>query len=105
MTKYHYWCGDSSSEYYNQLVDERIVDRKHTSADEYLINYGGVYNYCMFIDYNAEGVPNKGSCIFLHCQGKNKYTGGCVAIPESNMKKIIQWAKPGAKIVVMAKEG
>ena len=100
VTKYHYWCGDSSSAYYNQLVDERIADRKHTSSDEYLINYKGVYNYCLFIDYNAAGEAHKGSCIFLHCTGKNKYTAGCVAIPEAAMKKIICWADAGAKIVI-----
>ena len=61
VTKYHYWCGDSNSEYYNKLVDERKVDRKHTKSDEYLIDYKGVYNYCLFIDYNAEGIPNKGN--------------------------------------------
>ena len=103
VTKYHYWCGDSNSQYYNRLVDERTADRKHTSADEYLINYKGVYNYCLFIDYNAEGTPGKGSCIFLHCTGKNKYTGGCVAIPETDMKKIVCWAKTGAKIVIREK--
>jgi hypothetical protein len=92
VTKYHYWCGESNSKYYNQLVDERTADRKHTSADEYLIDYKGVYNYCMFIDYNAEGTPHRGSCIFLHCTGKNKYTAGCVAVPEKTMKKILQWA-------------
>ena len=90
VTKYHYWCGDSNSEYYNKLVDERKVDRKHTKSDEYLIDYKGVYNYCLFIDYNAEGIPNKGSCIFLHCTGKNKYTAGCVAVPEKTMKQILQ---------------
>ncbi|MBQ3424855.1 MAG: L,D-transpeptidase family protein [Clostridia bacterium] len=100
VTKYHYWCGDSKSSYYNQLVDERTADRKHTSSDEYLINYKGVYNYCLFIDYNAEGTPGKGSCIFLHCTGKNKYTAGCVAVSEAAMKKIIRWVKPGAKIVI-----
>ena len=100
VTKYHYWCGDSSSKYYNQLVDERTADRKHTSADEYLINYKGVYNYCMFIDYNAEGTPGKGSCIFLHCTGSNKHTAGCVAIPQASMKMVIKWAKPRVKIVI-----
>ena len=100
VTKYHYWCGDSNSEYYNKLVDERKVDRKHTKSDEYLIDYKGVYNYCLFIDYNAEGIPNKGSCIFLHCTGKNKYTGGCVAVPEKTMKQIVQWARAGVKIVI-----
>jgi L,D-peptidoglycan transpeptidase YkuD (ErfK/YbiS/YcfS/YnhG family) len=54
----------------------------------------------MFIDYNAAGVAGKGSCIFLHCTGSNKYTAGCVAVSEAAMKKIIQWVKPGAKIVI-----
>ena len=100
VTKYHYWCGRSSSPYYNQLVDTRVIDQPVTSSDEYLINYKGVYNYCLFIDYNAQGEAHKGSCIFLHCTGSKKSTAGCVAIPESNMKRIVQWVKPGAKIVI-----
>ena len=104
VMEYHYWCGDSSSPYYNQLVDERVADRKHTGSDEYLIKYKGVYNYCMFIDYNVEGVAGKGSCIFLHCMGSKKDTAGCVAIPEKAMIKVIQWAKPGVKIVIREAE-
>lgn len=100
VTKYHYWCGTSGSEYYNQLIDTRVTDRARTSADEYLISYVPQYNYCMFIDYNASGEAEKGSCIFLHCTGSSKSTGGCVAVPESVMKKIVQWARPGAKIVI-----
>lgn len=100
VTKYHYWCGTSDSKYYNQFIDMREVDRKYTSSDEYLINYKGEYNYCMFVDYNASGAAGKGSCIFLHCMGKNQYTSGCIAIPEKVMKRIIQWAEPGAKIVI-----
>lgn len=100
VTKHHYWCGTSSSSYYNQLVDMRTVDRQYTSSDEYLIKYKGVYNYCMFIDYNADGEAGKGSCIFLHCTGSNKYTAGCIAVDEAVMKKIVQWAKPNAKIVI-----
>lgn len=103
VTEYHYWCGDSSSQYYNKLMDERTCDRKHTSADEYLIDYVGEYNYAMFIDYNAAGVPHKGSCIFLHCTGKNKYTAGCVAIPEAAMKQVLQWARSGVKIMIREK--
>ena len=100
VTKYHYWCGSSGSQYYNQLIDTRVIDRQRTSADEYLISYVPQYNYCMFIDYNASGEAGKGSCIFLHCTGSSTSTGGCVAVPESVMKKIIQWARPGAKIVI-----
>lgn len=100
VTKYHYWCGTSGSKYYNQFIDTRKVDRARTSSDEYLINYKGEYNYCMFIDYNADGEAGKGSCIFLHCMGSKSYTAGCIAIPENAMKQIIQWAQPGVKIVI-----
>ena len=100
VTKYHYWCGSSSSKYYNKLVDSRETGRSYTSSDEHLIEYKGVYNYCMFIDYNAEGMAGRGSCIFLHCKGSRKYTAGCVAISEASMKQIIQWARAGAKIVI-----
>lgn len=100
VTKYHYWCGTSGSEYYNQLVDTREVSRSATSSDEKLINYTGYYNYCLFIDYNASGEADKGSCIFLHCTGSKKSTSGCIAIPESYMKTAVRWVKPGARIVI-----
>lgn len=100
VTKYHYWCGTSGSKYYNQLIDTRLINRERTSSDEYLINYKGVYNYAAFIDYNASGTAGKGSCIFLHCTGSNKYTAGCVAIPESVMIKVLKKLKPGCKIVI-----
>ena len=100
VTEHHYWCGSSDSPYYNQLVDERSANRACTSSDEHLIDYKGVYDYCMFIDYNASGEPGKGSCIFLHCKGKDDSTAGCIAVSETVMKNIIQWAKPGAKIVI-----
>lgn len=98
--KYHYWCGTSGSEYYNQLVDTRVTDCGRTASDEYLIRYGKCYNYCMFIDYNKDGEAGKGSCIFLHCIGSKKSTAGCIAVPENVMKNIIRWAKDGTKIVI-----
>lgn len=104
VTKYHYWCGSSSSKYYNQLVDSRESGRECTKSDEHLIDYKGYYNYALFIDYNAEGVAGKGSCIFLHCKGSKKYTAGCVAISETNMMRILRWAKAGAKIVIQKAE-
>ena len=102
VTQYHYWCSTSSSDYYNQLCDSRDNGRAAGSADEVLIRYSGVYDYAMFIDYNAEGVPGKGSAIFLHCLGSNGYTSGCVAITKALMKKTICWAREGAKIVIRA---
>ena len=72
-----------------------------TASDEKLINSKGVYNYALFIDYNVDGVANKGSCIFLHCTGSAKSTAGCIAVDEAVMKQLIQWVKPGCKIVIM----
>lgn len=100
VTKDHYWCGTSGSEYYNKLVTTTETGRKWTKTDEHLIDYKGYYNYALFIDYNAAGEADKGSCIFLHCKGKKTSTAGCVAVSEASMKKIIQWARSGAKIVI-----
>lgn len=100
VTKYHYWCGTSGSQYYNQLVDTRWIDRAPQSGDEVLINYGGYYDYCLFIDYNASGEAGKGSCIFLHCAAGKDSTSGCIAIPRDAMRQAVCWVRPGAKIVI-----
>ena len=102
VTKHHYWCGDSSSKFFNRLVDSRVAGRKGTGSDEILIHYKGFYNYCLFIDYNAEQIPGKGACIFLHCIGSRSYTAGCVAIPEDAMREAVIWAREGAKIFIGA---
>ncbi len=96
----HYWCASSGDPYYNRLVDAEESGRPCTGSDERLIDYGPYYNYCMFIDYNAEGAPGKGSCIFLHCTGSNASTGGCVAVAEEKMVLILRWALPGVLIVI-----
>ncbi len=100
VTKNHYWSGQNG-ENYNRLVDvSKAKDYKPSGKDEHLIDYGAVYNYCLFIDYNKDGAKNKGSAIFLHCQGKNNYTGGCVAVPERVMIKLLETLSDGAKIVI-----
>ena len=102
VTKYHYWCSTSESKYYNQLVDARETGRNASGPDEILINYTGYYNYGMFIDYNAEGTPGRGACIFLHCTGGRDWTHGCIAVPEDYMRQIVCWAQEGTKIVIMS---
>lgn len=44
-------------------------------------------------------MPGNGSEFFLHV-GTGGPTAGCVAIPESNMIKVLNKVKPGAKIVI-----
>lgn len=96
VNKYLYWCGDA--QYYNRLVDVR--EKPHVCSGEHLIDYVPHYYYGMFLDYNKDCVYKKGSAIFLHCTGSNPYTGGCIAVSQDNMIKIIQNAEPGAKICI-----
>lgn len=100
VTNDHYWSGQNGA-YYNQLVDVSVnTAYKPTKADEHLIDYKGVYNYCLLIGYNASGTASKGSAIFLHCKGSNAYTAGCIAVAESVMVDLLKTLNAGAKIVI-----
>lgn len=86
----HYWVGDSNSDRYNQFVSTNEYDGFSKKDSEHIIDYDLAYKYCLNISYNEEGTPKKGSAIFLHCYTKNKFTGGCVAIPESKMVEVLR---------------
>ena len=96
----HYWNGDSNSERYNQFVSTNEYDDFSRKDSEHIIDYKLAYKYCLNISYNSDGTPSKGSAIFLHCQTKNKFTGGCVAIPESDMREVLRHVKEGCVVVM-----
>ncbi|MBR5734350.1 MAG: L,D-transpeptidase family protein [Desulfovibrionaceae bacterium] len=100
----HYWIGDSASPRYNQFVSTRDYDGFSKKDSEHIIEYAKPYQYCLNISYNEEGIPDAGSAIFLHCYSNNPYTGGCVAIPEQDMKHLMQIVRPGCKIVISSLE-
>ena len=100
VNKYHYWICDSSSEYYNQMIDTRITDYRPTSRSIHIIDEQGRCNYCLAFDYNAEGIPGKGSAYFLHCIDNRKYTTGGISVPESIMKRILVTVQPQCLIVI-----
>ncbi len=89
----HYWCSDSGSRYYNRMI--RFDKTGHTCGGEHLIAYRGVYDYAVSVGYNREGVPGKGSAIFLHCSA-NRATAGCIAVPQKYMKKVLKKLDPSA---------
>lgn len=99
VNPYHYWCSDSGSKYYNQLI--RSDQTGHQCTGEHLIDYKKAYNYAIEIAYNKKGKPGKGSAIFLHCS-RGRATAGCVAIPEKYMKKLLKQLNPEAhpKIII-----
>ena len=97
ITEDIYCCGDETA--YNQLID--IRDYPHDCADgEHMIDYTPEYNYGLFIDYNKEGTPGLGSAIFFHCKGANTYTGGCIAVDEECMIRILQAADANTRIII-----
>ena len=99
LNSYLYWSADRK--YYNQMIDIRKV--KASRAGEHLIRYRPHYNYALAIDYNKKCIYKKGAAIFLHCTGSNPYTGGCVAVKEKYMKKIMKTVDKNAKICIYPK--
>ncbi len=97
----YWWVGDGNSRYYNQLVQDTVEDRDWAEEyGEHLIDFGDSYKYCLFIEYNTEAVPGKGACIFLHCNGQNPYTMGCVSIPEEDMIFVLQNVGEDCRILI-----
>ena len=99
VDEYDYWVGDSSSPLYNQYARAESDTDWDKSKSERIIDYPGSYDYCLFIGYNVEGVPGKGSCYFLHCS-IGIPTAGCVAVPESDMVFILDHIGGNCGIVI-----
>ena len=87
VNPYLYWSGEYGT--YNTMVDSRELGHVPENS-EHLIDYVPHYNYGVNMGYNKKNVFGKGSALFLHCFGSNPYTGGCVAVSEENMVKILQ---------------
>ncbi len=96
----HYWVGDGNSPLYNQFASTRDHDDFDKAESEHIIEYAKPYVYCLNISYNEQGKPGLGSAIFLHCYSQNTYTGGCVAIPEEDMRLLLRKVRPGCTIVI-----
>ena len=92
-----YCCG--CEKFYNQLISATATGHK-CDAGEHMIKYTREYNYGMFIDYNKDNVFGLGSAIFVHCTGASKHTAGCVAMPEADMKYVLEQAQPGILVVI-----
>ena len=97
-----FWVDDSSSRYYNEMVNTSQVARDWNSAEE-LARIAPAYHYVLALDYNTkERVPGKGSAIFLHgMDTKKTWTEGCIAIPEERVKQLVQELEASAQIVIM----
>ena len=104
VTKDLYWSSDMrDGMHYNEMVsinDYPDLDKKNS---EHLIDYTKAYQYCLNISFNDECTPGRGSAIFLHCTGNNKYTAGCVAVSKDAMVKIMRCVDPECLVVIDTK--
>lgn len=92
-----YWIDDTASTLYNQWVESSDIT---WNSAEHLMDYPEAYKYSVVINYNMSPViPGKGSAIFLHCM-TGSYTAGCVAVPESDMRLILEWLEPAKAPVI-----
>jgi L,D-peptidoglycan transpeptidase YkuD (ErfK/YbiS/YcfS/YnhG family) len=89
------WCDDEHSFSYNtfrfhstKLRHERLWREDHQ------------YNFCLILDYNfSPKIRGRGSAIFFHVQGAERYTAGCIAVDKAVLEKIMP--RLAAQCIVM----
>ena len=97
-----YWCATGSNgKKYNQLLYGKDDPDNDYSEDEHLADYPIRYAYLLDMGYNKACAPYAGNAIFLHCwKDENTPTGGCVAISEENMVRVLTTVTPGTSVTI-----
>lgn len=90
-----YWdCDPYSPSYNSMVVASSMPDTWNRRESEHLIDFPGVYDYVLPIQYNIPAIAGKGSAIFLHCLARDGgATAGCVALPEDRVRALIPLAQ------------
>ena len=98
----YYWSGDDrEGKHFNELVSIKDIPDLDLTDSERIADYDYAYQYVLNMGYNSEGIKENGCAFFFHSFRVNRpYTGGCVAVPESVMKFIMQHVKPGCRITI-----
>jgi L,D-peptidoglycan transpeptidase YkuD (ErfK/YbiS/YcfS/YnhG family) len=87
---YNQWDDDPKSPLYNEWVDVR---HQNPGKAPEPMDDPPFYDYGAVISYNTARTPGLGSAIFLHV-GDGGDTAGCVALPVTDLLKILRWMKP-----------
>jgi D-alanyl-D-alanine dipeptidase len=93
---------DPGSHYYNQVVDRGKVSTPDWKSSEKMRSIEA-YVWGVVVSHNASPVaPGAGSCIFLHAwSGPESPTVGCTAMPEEEIRNLVQWLDPAAQPVLV----
>jgi L,D-peptidoglycan transpeptidase YkuD (ErfK/YbiS/YcfS/YnhG family) len=85
---------DPKSRYYNQVVDNSLITPDWDS-NEPMQRHGDLYRWGAFIAHNPNGIPDLGSCIFMHLwPGPGKATSGCTAMAGEDLEQVLRWLDP-----------
>jgi zinc D-Ala-D-Ala dipeptidase len=99
-TKMVHCVDDTSSVFYNTLIDEREVNRDSSGklpwkSSEAMWMDSTDYKFTIQVKHNPRGIPGAGSCLFLHLNRISApLTLGCTAMDEDKMLFLIQWLDP-----------
>ena len=95
----YWWSADGPT--YNTMQvcrpSDCPFDTSPASGTENL--YIPAYAHAIAMGVNPERIPGGGSAFFVH-SGDGSPTGGCVALDDATLVRIIGWLKPGAVIAI-----
>ena len=89
---------DEEGPWYNRIID--TVATHHPCKGEDMFHTAPEYNYGMALDYNAGCRYPDGSAIFFHCKGAKAWTGGCVAVDEDFLRRILTTCHPTLRVII-----
>jgi len=82
---------DSTSKYYNQIVDVRKISRDYNSH-EFMRLKNDFYKYGITVEHNPNNIAQRGSCIFIHLKKPNDLaSSGCSMMREDEIKVLLKW--------------
>ncbi len=85
---------DSGSGFYNQLVDNELV-QKDWASSEFMRRTDHQYRWGIVVHHNTPAQAQGGSCIFLHIwYGPGAPTSGCTAMAEGDLLALLHWLDP-----------
>ena len=93
---------DTSSTYYNTVVDRDRVPRVDWASAEHMRRIAQ-YQVGVMVGYNTQPIrKGRGSCIILHIwNGPGSSTAGCTAFPRADVEALLTWLDPKQEPVLV----
>jgi zinc D-Ala-D-Ala dipeptidase len=94
---------DLNSPYYNQIIDSNQVTKASWRSGEQMQEKIPQYTLGIAVNYNTPNpILGAGSCIFMHVWvSPSTPTVGCIAMSETNIKRILTWLNPTKKPIIV----